>query len=365
MEQTTIVMEDMLNSIKDQTDGFRFGEVWRISNKALGALIPILRHKDAKRAYLMIEELKKGQYEILDSGSIDKIRIKGSFDKAVFIRTGNIFEGKGTQSRAAEISIIILPSKTKEETIIPARCVHASHPISSGAKFERFGYAPREVTYNLFTRRGQGEVWASVGGSSARLFSMADPQLRRMAASDSMVSNLRQVKEDKSKITSILKNIPCLENQVGIVIIDEKGVSHIEVFNHPDSWSAFHESIIENYSDILTKEQDEPLFEIKKEAVPKKIGEFIEKLKNTEKKPVFKNKRATTFILSNNSIVGECSTLDNEIIHILASRTLSTTSETKSRESQLFGEHHIYSERMNNLVYGTRARENNPHILSK
>ena len=342
MKQTTSKLE-LLESIKEERDGFRLGEVWRLSEKALGAIVPILRHKNFKRSYVMLEELPKEKYQVLDSGSIDKIKIKGSFDKAVFVRTGNIFEGKGTQSRAVEVSVIILPTKQKEEIIIPAKCVHASHPITGNAKFERFGYAPREVTKSLFAQRGQGEVWASVGRSSARLFSLAGDKIQRHQMSDSMVENLKQVKDSKSKISTIIKKVPCLENQVGIIILDEKGVSNIELFNHPESWRAFHENIIQDYSDILSKELDEPLFGFKRSAVPGKIGEFIERLKNTKETIVYENDEASTIVIENEGIIGEYSLLNGEVIHLLASQKL--PSDIKKESPFLIRERPIYRER--------------------
>lgn len=318
MQQTVLLKQELLNSIKNQTDGFRLGEIWKISDQALGALVPILRHKDFKREYLMIEEISPKKYKIVDSGNINQIKIKGKFDKSIFIRTGNMFEGQGTQSRANEFSVIIIPTKKEEEIIIQARCIHASHPISGGAEFKRFGYAPREVNYSLFAGSGQHAVWASVFHSSARLASLAGE--KRFKTSDSMVDNLKQIKQDKSKISNLIKKIPCLENQVGIIIFDEKGIANIEVFDHPDSWKAFHESIIQNYSDILSKEQDDTLFELKKEVIPKKITQFIEKLKNTEESQVFSEKGATTIIIKNDEIVGEYTLLNNKIIHLLASK---------------------------------------------
>lgn len=349
MRQTTLKLE-LLDSIKEEKDGFRLGEIWRLSEKALGAIIPILRHKEFKRQYVMLEELSKDKYEVLDSGSINRIKIKGSFDKAVFVRTGNIFEGKGTQSRAAEISIIILPTKQKEEMIIPARCVHASHPISGNAKFERFGYAPREVTISLFAQRGQSEVWSNVGKSSMRLMRFAGGgSATQFKMDDSMVGNLKQLKEDKSKISKIMKKIPCLENQVGVIIFNENGVSNIELFDHPDSWKAFHENIIQDYSDILSKEQDEPLFEFKKTAVPGKIEEFIERLKNTKEKVVYENEKASTIILENEGVVGEYSLLNGEIIHLLASQKL----PQESKRENPFLVRPVSGER--DLVWGPRT----------
>ena len=325
--QETILKQDLLEDIKNEANGFRFGEIWKLSNKALGALIPILRHKDFKRSYIMIEELDKKDYQVVDSGNISqiKLKVKKALNKPIFIRTGNMFEGKGTQSRANEFSIVITPEEQEEEIIIPARCVHASHPISEGAGFERYGYAPREVLNSLFSGSGQSRVWASVSRSSARLYKMTGTSSRAEEPitggfSDSMIGNIKEIKKSKSKISDIIKKVPCLENQVGIVIFDENGVSNIEVFDHPGSWKAFHESIIESYSDILSKEQKEQLFELKKENVPKKIKEFIESMYDAKENKAFDNKSASTYIFRNNSIIGEYTILNDGIIHLLSTR---------------------------------------------
>ena len=341
--QETILKQDMLKDIQNEANGFRFGEIWKLSDKALGALIPILRHKDFQRSYVMIEELDKKDYNVIDSGNISeiKIKVKKALNKPIFIRTGNMFEGKGTQSRANEFSVVIMPEEQKEEVIIPAKCVHSSHPIRGGAIFERYGYAPREVTNSLFSGSGQSKVWASVSRSSARLYSMSGSLSRGQESviggfSDSMIGNIKEIKKSKSKISDIIKKVPCLENQVGIVIFDENGVSNMEVFDHPGSWKAFHESIIESYSDILSKEQKEQLFELKKENVPKKIKEFIESMYDAKEDKAFDNKNVSTFIFRNNSIIGEYTILEDEIIHLLATRKESIEVDEKPFRSRDF-----------------------------
>lgn len=320
MQQTNL-KHKLMNDIKNESNGFRFGEVWKLSDNALGALVPILRHKDFQRSYIMIEELDQKDYKVVDSGNISeiKIKVKKALNKPIFIRTGNMFEGQGTQSRANEYSIVIMPEDQKDEIIIPAKCVHASNPITAGAGFKRYGYAPREVTTSLFSGSGQSKVWANVSRSSARLYNMSGASEGVVGyVGDSMIGNLKNIKKSKSKISSIIKKIPCLENQVGIVIFDEKGVSNIEVFDHTDSWRAFHESIIESYSDILSKEQEETLFKLNKEAVPKKIKKFIDELYDAEEDKAFISKTASTYIFRNKRIIGEYTSIGDDIIHILA-----------------------------------------------
>lgn len=340
--QETIKMS-FIEAIKNQADGFRFGTLWRLNEEVLGGVVPILRDKDFERGYQLIEEVKEKEvYQINDTGHIDKIKIKMLGDTPIFIRSGTAFKGQGTQSRAAETSVIIMPDKTNPEVEIPVRCIHASHGISSGSGFERYGYVPREVEESLVGKSGQSATWNNVRCSSARIMGLrsvnnmafGEGHFQMGALSDSMIDNLENVKAGKSKIKEIMKQMPCLEQQVGVVIFDEKGVYAIEVFDHPDSWKAFHENIIDKYEDILTKESKEALFELKKEVIPKKITAFIAGLLKCVEEQTYSQKSSATYTLSSEGYIGEYSTIDNGIIHLLGLRKEQTG---KKKPTKFFG----------------------------
>ena len=336
MQQTIKI--GFIEAIKKQSEGFRFGNLWRLNDEVLGGIVPILRDDcSVERGYKLMEEVKEKEvYKITDTGNIDKIKIKMIGDTPIFVRSGTAFEGQGTQSRATEVSVIIMPDKTKEkEIIIPARCIHASHHISGGSGFKRHGYVPREVEQSLMANEGQSAVWSSVGSSSVRLCSLSADRSQSRAGStgmqfmssgarisDNMINNLKEIKKGKTKIKDIMKKVPCLENQVGAVIFDEKGVYSIESFEHPDSWKAFHENIIEKYEDILSKKAEQSIFELKANVVPKKVSEFLDGLLNCEEKVVYEQDNAKTVSLIGEKCIGEYSAIKNKIIHLLGLRRI-------------------------------------------
>lgn len=319
-----VKLNRFLDAVANQSGGYRFGELWRHSDKSLGAIMPILREADDNREYVMVEELKdKDAIHITDSGNISRIKVKSKSKKPVFVRMGTTFEGD-TQERAADTSVIIMPDLTKEQEI-PVKCVHASKGIRAGAGFRYAGTTPSAVDVFFVRGGGQSEVWNSVSNySSARIMT-----LQRAGADvggvrhDDLVGSMKKVREFKKKTKDILKHIPCLENQVGAVIFDQKGVLSVELFDHAKSWEAFHTSIYEKYEDILTDEQDTALFELKKEVIPKLVDAFFEDMKSAELSELKKDEQGkytyTTFGLGKTAL-GEMTVLNDKIIHVLGIR---------------------------------------------
>lgn len=324
-KQTTI-LADFLDAIASEKDGFRLGEIWRHTDKSLGGVMPILKDNADKddRNYVMMEELKdEDVIKMTDSGSIDKIRVKTKSDKPVFVRMGTAFKGE-TQTRAADTSVIIMPVAKEQE--ISVKCVYASKGIRVGANFAYAGSTPHMVEKAFVSGMGQGQVWNRVSSYSARSMQYATSRgasLMSLGPSDDLIGGMEKVKEFKKKSKDILKHIPCLENQVGCIIFDQKGILSLEVFDHPKSWIAFHQSIYEKYEDILAEEQENALFELKKDAMPNLILAFVSDLKNAEMEELKADAQGKfeyrTFGLRKTAL-GEITALNGKIIHILGLR---------------------------------------------
>lgn len=335
--------------------GYHFGQLWRIDEEVLGAVVPILINETPEqRAYVMLEELKD-ELKITDTGNISEFKVKSSATKPTFIRQGTAFKGQATQSRANQVSVIIMPNKEQE---VPIRCIHASHGISAGATFKRHSYVPR-ATMSALYKGEQSEVWSSISGrrparaGGMRILSLGRTSRRRRSSlraggggssrmytarggaeyaagsamdrttprSDDLIRNMEKLKESKSKSTDWIKKVPCLESQIGAVILDAQGVYSVEVFDHPQSWKAFHEGIMEKYEDILKKKPAKKgLFDFKEERVPKLIDEFINKMLKLEGREVYKANGTATFIIEEKSILGEYTTLSGNIVHIFGFR---------------------------------------------
>ena len=336
-------------NIAEQKEGFKFGKPWRQSKQSLGLVVPILREKDVKRKYKMIEETKNITIE--DTGSIDKVRIINKGDERVFIRSGVILTSDASQERVTVSGVIIQPNSEQE---VEVKCVHASKGIRSGTKMKATNYAPPVVLSALYARdeRGnvnQGRVWDSVQkysmksrnacftsrmGSGGPIIGarMRDRTSRRIGAiksldameqptiaeSDDLISTIDEVETSKKSIEGAIKEMPVMENQVGAIIFDSVGIVGFEVFDSEKSWKALHKKVLAKYSDILQKKQEEPLFQLNKDIIPEKIRDFIEKIMESNEKEIYSSKESTTKIIDGVKVVGEYTEINGEIIHVIA-----------------------------------------------
>jgi predicted transcriptional regulator len=144
--------------------------------------------------------------------------------------------------------------------------------------------------------------------------------------SDNLIGAVEELTSDfggfKEEIEKTLEKIPAtLNNQVGMVVIDSKGVYGVELFDHPDSWKAFSDSIARNYVDVLA-EKGKGLFEISLEQTIPSTMEFIEALVNAEQTVLDEDKTAKTYSLIGKGVVGEYTSLNKKVIHLIGSRKL-------------------------------------------
>jgi len=292
----------------------KLGNPWKIP-KPLIVVIPILRHKYGRRNYRLIQEAED-KIEIKDSGSISKATIRNKTDTPIFIRKGTLLKGQ-TQERGVAYGIIILPEIESE---IEVRCVHASKPIRIGANLRPSKHlAPRAVMTAFYARSpSQSHTWSMASYATSAMSRLSSQSYQ--SGIDDLVGALETTKF-KEDIEKILEKIPAdLEDQVGIAIIDLKGVVGVEIFNHPDSWKALSKSVIRHYADILTEETSD-LFDIKIDKAKEVLMKFFEKIRKSEKEKVHEYKNTATYMIKGKNIVGEYTTLNNKTIHLIASRT--------------------------------------------
>lgn len=351
---------------------YEFGEPWQLTSESLSAVVPILRRFDQDREYLVIQEIPKGKITVTDSGRINQVNValKG-VEKPIFVRVGTIFQGLGTQSRASGMSMVLELGK---KNLVEVFCVHATHGISSLSSFAVMSTpAPRRVEDALVSRSAnQTMVWraAAVRGHRARISrcpkcgsssllqtyeselvcmqcgypipsvqrnlsnrqinSMVRPRVRVGAPRsyspsatlrDNLIANLKEAKEFNKQIEGMLSKIPAdLENQVGVVIIDSKGVLGLEMFDHPNSWRAFSRSVVRNYADVLARERaGEGLFALRTERIPEAIRKFLEKAEGLSETPIFKNRISETGMFSG-ELAGEYTTMKSDVIHLMLKR---------------------------------------------
>jgi hypothetical protein len=166
---TALTRESIFSCVSDETLGFQFGKPDRPSDTSLACILPILRETAQKRQYVTLPEAGD-KVVISDSGSINKVMLKNTSEENVFVRSGSIFGGKGTQSRALMRSAVLFAG---QEVGLEVRCVHASHHISKGSAFQYDGVTPLEVD-NQFYQDGyrpsdQSTMWNLVKSTNTTM----------------------------------------------------------------------------------------------------------------------------------------------------------------------------------------------------
>jgi len=345
-----MLVSRFLNDLSSE-NGFKFGTPWRYSDKALGVIVPILKIGDAgEREYVTLEEAKDKGVDFKDSGHIDKVIIESSLSMPIFIRSGTVLKSQGTQTRAVESSVIIVPLKEKmhgkNTQEVSVRCIYASKGIRTGEKFAYGGDTPIEVRSALLSRSGQSNTWAAVGGATHRLMASRIGSAKTGRHSISYTSshdNLAGVMEEVDKFTGnideILKKVPLFEDQVGAVFLDLKDVVGIELFDHPKSWEAIHKEVEKRLGESIAKEEEKTFFKPDYEQVkPLALG-FLKKLIDSEKIETSKSGDVyTVTLLKGDGIVGEATSINGKVIHLVGMKVDKNADREQSptRSSDIF-----------------------------
>jgi hypothetical protein len=310
-------MKDLLSELK--SGDYAFKEPWRVTDKSLTVVVPIVSSKAGQRNYVVLEEVKD-KVKIIDTGGISQLRIEGNVDESVFIRGGTMLKGS-TQERATQFGFVVVPSK---EAIIPVHCIHASRGIRPRAEMQSNGAAPMKVVSSMIAGRRQADTWSAVENYSCELFAVASPLAHAgrdsLPGSDDLAKTVDALNIFRKDLQDALKRIPDDINQVGVVMIDPDGVVGLEVYDHPDSWKTFSQSIIRSFSDNLAKEDKSGLFKPDMSVAEVVIKEFLETIEGFQEETVFSRDNAETVVLRGKGYVGEYTRLKDKTIHLLITR---------------------------------------------
>jgi hypothetical protein len=365
MTPKNISASTILQLISEESMGFRFGKPERPNEASLACILPILRETSQERQYITLPETEN--VLVSDSGTINKINLKNASKKNVFVRSGTIFEGKGTQSRALTRSAVLFPGT---EVALDVRCVHQTHGIRSGAEFKYGGITPLAVDSSVYAAgyrpQDQHTMWNAVRKTTASMRAMAGapepapvqpsrpgPAIRttmRASSPEFMETGTpapptfvpppaampaadlggfeRGTDDLKQNFDEFARNFDQLlskavlhENQAGMALITEKGCKTIEVFDLPASWEAIHKDSVKRMGTELLRESDNTsVFEYKPEnainAVRKVLGLDYKTNLIYEHKPSNGEPHIAIFGLTASRYVGEVVELDGRVMHL-------------------------------------------------
>jgi len=312
--------KSLLENLKEGGSIF-FGEAWRYKSTE-GILLPILVRAYLPRAYITLEgALAKNKESVLlkDSGSINRLLLETKEDSSVFIRAGTMLEGKGTQSRTIQTSRVIMP--TNETVEVPIRCVHLSSSIRAGKDFtvSEEVSTPREVMSRVYSGDQSG-IWECTGSLSVYATNLAMSLHSSYSGGNSLIEASKTIQALHANVDEMILSAPCLEKQVGVMVLRPNEVLGIEFFDNPESWKEVYKATIKKYSLDLTKSLDEEVFkvELDREVILKKASEFLSTVIASEENETYKDERSQGYLFTGEKVIGEYTVLDGRLIHLSA-----------------------------------------------
>lgn len=307
-----------LEAIRLETLGFSLGDPWRSTNESITCIIPIIRESNEKRKYITSYETK-GMLLIQDGGDINKAIVMNKGVKPVFLRMGEILKGE-TQERAITASRIILP---KEKVEVDVVCIHASKPIYAGSELKTKGIVPsRDALYaqsNYKVGRSFRAVNQSKSWDADREYHSLAQSSIPVALASTNSDNMSEVHTKVSKeFEQLVKDVPLLDNQIGVALIDSNGFYFLDCFDLHLSWKELKESIVGKESLKIGQKDEEGVFNYK----PKKAKGLITEIlgKGFDEKVIYEDKSTKTIAIDRKDISGEIALYKDNLIHLILQR---------------------------------------------
>lgn len=322
-----------LEAMRTETLGFEFGEPWKYDKASITCVLPIIRQTDESEAYItLIQAHRNGLIEIKDTGSINNLLVINKGELPVFLRMGELLKGD-TQNRTVTMSRLIFPQQKEN---VDVACVHASKGIVPGATFTHGCFTPARdgdyaSSYHMSGKISQNMSWSAdhsyqgkVKNSLTSFFTgdgiLANRARAAMAAVASTPSDdLTKVRDQYNEVVEgILKEIPLVGDQVGMVLIDTKGFHSLDCFSLHAPWKAIKEAIAGKESLAIADRDENGVFVYKPKKAKSTVKEVLKR--GFEEKSQFKTDRTETLTLDFSKYIGEVVLLDDEVIHLLIAR---------------------------------------------
>lgn len=315
-----------IEAIREEKDGFSLSKPWRLEEKSMGVIVPILRKNGKDRDYITFPEASKIKAE--DTGQIDYIYVKNDEEKPVLIARGEIFRGK-TQERAVIHDTLIKPGTGIR---VAVRCIHQSKGIQSGSEVKYGGRTPYDIDLS-----NQSKTWSTVSNFTHQYYSSSttggisdiddstimvgavipptvlngEQLLNNVRGSDDLHYTLQELSDN---VREIMKKIPPIDNQVGAAFFQDSKFQGMDVFDLPDSWSAIKEDVVAKEGASFLKRDEDEMFEFKAEKGLNKLKKELSH--NYEEKVLFKAEDHKLIQVMSKNLIGEGIVLNDKVIHL-------------------------------------------------
>jgi hypothetical protein len=320
-QKKTSRLERVLGRLLD-SKYYYLGDPWRGNDKVRGFFVPIILLEVQQRGYQMAEECSH-KIRILDSGKIRGMDVANPDSSAVFMRGGTVTKG-GTQTRTISYGIIIEPQTNL--TPVEVKCIFETHGIRRGARshIDDLCYLRSSLQHRLY--QSQRSIWEGIRKSRMDMLCCSDKLVKRGFHHSQNDDYLGTINEFRKKILADIKKAPNIKNQVGILVFRKKMLRGLELFDHPDSWKAVHDKVLESHvielmpRTIEKKQVEDPY--LSENEISSHLSDYFHSIHQEghrvgTDKILMKGKTWSTHLLSNGKLV-EYTILNDDIIHVLS-----------------------------------------------
>ena len=192
--------------------------------------------------------------EVSESGSVPHVLVFNDGDEPVLIIDGEELIG-AKQNRVADTSILF---KERSRTVVPVSCTEARRWAYSSAQFaesnavlerrirsRKSRSVHRSLKSTSTPRSDQREVWQGIAG----LYCKAKFMSPTLALHDLVRAQVQRFKE-------ALQNFPCVEGQVGLLVVINGRVAGLDVVSRPEVYAGLHKKLVRSY--VLDALLDQP-----------------------------------------------------------------------------------------------------------
>ena len=184
--------------------------------------------------------------ETSEGGSVPELAFHNDGDQPVLVLDGEELAG-AKQNRIVNLTLL---APAKQKIVIPVSCVEAGRWASMSREFTstpqvmysrarkgKYAHVSAAMAMGGSRHSDQGAVWADIG------------LLQRDLCSDSPTSRMTDTfEENKSGLDDYVRNLPCVEGQVGAVFALSGQVSCVELFDCAETLEKMWSKLVRSWA---------------------------------------------------------------------------------------------------------------------
>ncbi|MGQ9723020.1 MAG: ARPP-1 family domain-containing protein [Candidatus Jordarchaeum sp.] len=244
----------------------KLGEAQKHGNMVV---LPLIMQGSILDFICVNEAEEKGKIKIVETDSVQELKVINNSDKQVLIPFGVTVHG-GKQDRTIWEPILIpvgskhnilqtatIGGKSMRELILPAKCIEQSRwSYTKGEDFKAHNLRLNpQAAFMAMSPGGQSAVWDEIQKLRK------DMKLENYIAPTQ--SYLEITKANEKKIDSLVNRFENLEGQCGVAVFINGELMGTEFYGNPQAWRSISKEILRAFVVEAIRDEEKPVKEVK------------------------------------------------------------------------------------------------------